>query len=170
MGKLFAAAAAVVVIIVCAPSVKAADGLIHDFTPMALKGQLQSWGFGVFAHTTQADMPQLVVTPKNGDGNDFTILMTGCLPNDAPFYQRRCDGLMYRARIKRDIPIETKTFARWNRALNAARAYQPDHHARLVWRTSLQGGVGLDHVKATLAQWRGELKRFIDHVDAAEWD
>jgi len=152
----------------------AAENVVRDISPAELKAQLETWGYQVFAHEDEEDRPQLLVNDTADDAapehKGMAMRMTGCVPEDAPFYDRRCDGYEFRAYLTPGFPIKDKVYADWNRDFGHTRAFIKEGHPRLAWRVSLAGGVTWDHVRATVDIWRTELVNYIDHLNASVMD
>lgn len=157
----------------CSAPAFAAD-VIGDLSPQELKDKLTAWGYEVFAHEDEQDRPQLLVTPKGEEGREqgrgFAMRMMGCVPVDAPFYDRRCDGYEFRAYLTPGFPIKDKVYADWNRDVGHTRAFVKEDHPRLAWRVTIKGGVTWDNVQTGVEIWRQELADYLDHLDASVLD
>jgi len=155
----------------------AADEVIHTVSPATLKTHLEKQGYEVFAHEDENDQPQVLVRPIGEQAAagveervGFAMRLTGCGPDEIPFYDRACDGFEYHAYLTPGFPINDKVYDAWNSDFGHSRAYVKDNHPRLAWRVSLEGGVTWDHINATVVIWRAELAAFLEHLDASMLD
>jgi len=168
MRLLFAAA-----VLMFAPSAWSGD-VVNDVSPAELKAQLEGWGYEVFAHEDEKDRPQLLVGSANDPGGaerrGFAMRMMACVPQDALFMDRRCDGFEFRAYLTPGFPIKDKVYADWNRDVGHARAFVKQGHPRLAWRVNVKGGVSWANIRASVGIWRKELAAYFDHLDASVLD
>jgi len=164
---------AVFVVLVSVQPVWAED-VIGDVSPAELKSQLEGWGYKVFAHEDEQDRPQLLVSSANDPGSPerkgFAMRLIGCVPEDAVFMQKRCDGFEFRAYVKPGFPIKDKVYADWNREFGHTRAFVKEGVPRLAWRIYVTGGVTWANIHGSVDIWRKELMAYIDHLDASVMD
>ncbi|MBF0246673.1 MAG: YbjN domain-containing protein [Alphaproteobacteria bacterium] len=149
---------------------QAAD-VLDGLTAMELKYLVEGWGYQGFVHESPEELPQVVVSTKDDAEKEFAVMLTGCEAGDAAFHEKHCKGLMFRTIVKPGHPVKPETYAKWNKGLNLARAYDVgEGRARLRWHVTIEGGVTREHIRAMTNRWREDLATFIETVELAEWE